>query len=401
MQLGDIASLSLGKMLDARKNRGTSQPYLANVNVRWGAFDLSDLREMRFEEDERERFSVRRGDIVMCEGGEPGRCAIWQSDEPIMFQKALHRIRACDGVDARFLYYSLLDVGGQDKFSVLFTGSTIKHLPKEKLRLLPVAIPAKAVQERIADCLSAYDDLFERNRRRMALLERAARELYQEWFVRLRFPGYEHAHTERGIPVGWREFPLRTITTKIGSGSTPRGGEASYTSEGVALIRSQNVYDYRFDVSGLAHLRQEQADALISASVEPNDTLVNITGASVARCCMVPLSVLPARVNQHVMIVRPNRELVDPHYLQKCLASDRHKRQLLSFAQKGSTREALTKEIMANYSILVPSREVMSVFGARLALFEEQRDALDRQNQHLLTARNLLLPRLMRGEMLT
>jgi type I restriction enzyme S subunit len=279
--------------------------------------------------------------------------------------------------------------------------AAVPGVNRNTLHAIEVLCPDRSIQDAAAELIGAYDDLIDVNRRRMALLERAARELYQEWFGRLRFPGYEHAHTERGIPVGWRELPLRTITTKIGSGSTPRGGEASYTSEGVALIRSQNVHDYRFELSGLAHLRQEQADALISVSVEPNDTLVNITGASVARCCMVPLSVLPARVNQHVMIVRPNRELVDPHYLQQCLASDRHKRQLLSFAQKGSTREALTREMMANYSILVPSREVMSVFGDRLALFEEQRETLDRQNQHLLTARNLLLQRLMRGELLT
>src|SRR5205814_843847 len=102
--------------------------------------------------------------------------------------------------------------------------------------------------------LSAYDDLIENNRRRMVLLGEAARLLYQEWFVRLRFPGREHARFINRIPEGWRRVPLGEITTKIGSGSTPRGGEASYVAEGITLIRSLNVYDDRFDDDGLAFI---------------------------------------------------------------------------------------------------------------------------------------------------
>jgi type I restriction enzyme S subunit len=104
-RLTDVAELSLGKMLDQKKNRGTLRPYLANINVRWGAFDLANLREMRFEPHESERYGVRDGDIVMCEGGEPGRCAIWREQVPdVMIQKALHRIRPKAGLDHRFLF---------------------------------------------------------------------------------------------------------------------------------------------------------------------------------------------------------------------------------------------------------------------------------------------------------
>ena len=106
-RLADIAESSLGKMLDSRKNKGYPRPYLANVNVRWGRFDLDDLREMRFEEHESEKFGLRHGDIVMCEGGEPGRCARWKEQMPGMtIQKALHRIRAHGCMDSQFLYYN-------------------------------------------------------------------------------------------------------------------------------------------------------------------------------------------------------------------------------------------------------------------------------------------------------
>ena len=80
--LGEVADLCLGKMLDQKKNRGEFLPYLANINVRWGEFDLGDLRQMRFEQNERDRYGLKYGDIVMCEGGEPGRCAIWKENMP-------------------------------------------------------------------------------------------------------------------------------------------------------------------------------------------------------------------------------------------------------------------------------------------------------------------------------
>ena len=202
--LSEVADFRLGKMLDGRKNRGEFMSYLANVNVRWGGFDLDNLREMRFEASELERYGLRHGDIVMCEGGEPGRCAIWKDEVPaMMIQKALHRIRAHEGIDPRFLFYSLLKKGRKSEFSGLLTGSTIKHLPREKLAKVSVDVPHLPLQVRIADVLSAYDDLIENNRRRIALLEEAARLLYREWFVHFRFPGHEHVRIVDGVPEGW------------------------------------------------------------------------------------------------------------------------------------------------------------------------------------------------------
>lgn len=207
--LSDVADFTLGKMLDQAKNRGDLLPYLANVNVRWGEFDLTDLREMRFESSEIDRYAVRPGDIVMCEGGEPGRCAIWKGDqEGVMLQKALHRIRARPGLDARFLYYSFLHLGKSGAFAPLFTGATIKHLPREQLAKVVVRYPSEPEQKAIAEALANYDDLIATNQRRIALLEQAARLLYREWFVQLRFPGHESVLLRDGLPEGWRHGTL-------------------------------------------------------------------------------------------------------------------------------------------------------------------------------------------------
>ncbi|MDZ7856829.1 restriction endonuclease subunit S [Sphaerotilus sp.] len=399
-RLGDIADLSLGKMLDEKKNRGDMFPYLANVNVRWGIFELENLREMRFEPKDMERFGVISGDIVMCEGGEPGRCAIWNDAVPgMMLQKALHRIRPKIGFNYQFLFYSFLYLGKTDGFSHLLTGATIKHLPLQSLAKLEVKAPPLAIQERIAESLSSYDDLIENNRRRMTLLEQSARLLYEEWFVRLRFPGHEHTRIVEGVPEGWHKVPLGKIVGKIGSGFTPRGGDAAYLPEGTPLIRSLNVYDDQFQDDGLAFISDEQALSLAGVTVESKDILLNITGASVARCCMAPERYLPARVNQHVMIIRVDREKADPFFVHKAINSDERKRQLLSFAQKGSTREALTKEMVSKFEIVVPPVGLMRQFGGVASQVFQQRETLALQNQKLRAARDLLLPRLMSGEL--
>lgn len=278
-------------------------------------------------------------------------------------------------------------------------GSTMLNLSAGIVAAMPVRYPAINVQQAIAETLSTYDDLIDNNRRRMALLEDSARQLYREWFVRLRFPGHEHTSIVDGVPQGWRKVSLAEITSKIGSGSTPKGGEAAYQPEGVTLIRSMNVYDDLFDDAGLAFLNDGQAAGLANVVVEPNDILLNITGASVARCCMAPERYLPARVNQHVMIIRVDPKKASPFFVHKAINSDECKRLLLSFARKGSTREALTKEEMANFEITIPTSALMEQFGEIAADAYAQREGLAKQNHKLRQARDLLLPRLMNGEL--
>jgi type I restriction enzyme S subunit len=146
-KLSEVADLCLGKMLDNKKNKGNLRPYLANINVRWGSLDLQDLREMRFEDRELERYGLRRGDIVMCEGGEPGRCVLWRDQMPgMMIQKALHRIRPAEGVESEYLYYALFHRGRSGGLEQYFTGATIKHLPGEQLAKVNVAVPGASTQ---------------------------------------------------------------------------------------------------------------------------------------------------------------------------------------------------------------------------------------------------------------
>ncbi len=175
--LRDLADLCLGKMLDKDKNKGELRPYLANVNVRWGRFDLSDLREMRFEDRELERYGLRTGDIVMCEGGEPGRCAIWKNDvEEMYFQKALHRVRVFQGIVPEYLAINLNLDCRNGVLSKYFTGATIKHFTGQSLAKYPIPLPPLAEQHRIVakvDQLMALIDKLEEQQARKAKVAQA------------------------------------------------------------------------------------------------------------------------------------------------------------------------------------------------------------------------------------
>ena len=168
--------------------------------------------------------------------------------------------------------------------------------------------------------------------------------------------------------LGWKHAILREATSKIGSGATPRGGKESYQSEGITLIRSMNVHDGRFEYKDLAHITDTQAAQLDNVIVEENDVFINITGASVARSCIVPSDVLPARVNQHVAIVRCIPNLLHPIFANCMFLNDRFKRKLLDIGESGgATRQAITKQQLETLTVILPPLELQQQFAAFVA----------------------------------
>lgn len=176
----------------------------------------------------------------------------------------------------------------------------------------------------------------------------------------------------------WRQRKLDALTTKIGSGATPRGGEESYKASGVSLIRSLNVYDLGFRRQKLAFLDDDQADSLSNVTVQPNDVLLNITGASVARCCVVPEDILPARVNQHVSIIRPIAGELDAAFLHYLLISKPYKDKLLQTGEEGgSTRQAITKAQIQEFVIGYPNLSEQRQIVATLDRFRAETHRLE------------------------
>ncbi|MCO4164991.1 restriction endonuclease subunit S [Citrobacter youngae] len=155
VRLGTITNTRLGKMLDKAKNKGQLKKYLRNTNVQWDDISLEDINEMRFEEHELEEFQLRDGDLLVCEGGEPGRCAVWNHEGEYYFQKALHRVRTFLNMSPHFFAMTLKIGALNGTLSSLFTGVTIKHLPGDKLQQYVIPLMPLKEQERIL--AGAYD----------------------------------------------------------------------------------------------------------------------------------------------------------------------------------------------------------------------------------------------------
>jgi len=184
----------------------------------------------------------------------------------------------------------------------------------------------------------------------------------------------------------FKKNKLGELCSKIGSGATPRGGDSSYKSHGISLIRSQNVHDFTFSKDGLAFIDEQQANELSNVELKDRDVLLNITGDSVARVCQVPDEILPARVNQHVAILRAYKNELNPEFLKYCLLSRPNKEMLLTLASTGATRKALTKGMIEEFEIEIPDEEgiVTQTHIASILSSLDDKIELNRRTNHTL-----------------
>ena len=226
-----------------------------------------------------------------------------------------------------------------------------KTLNKASLSEIEVNICPIEKQKKIIQVLDKLADIISGREQELKLLDELIKARFVEMF---------------GNPVindkAWVQMSLAEITSKIGSGATPKGGKEAYKEEGITLIRSMNVHNGRFEYKELAHISNEQAVKLDNVVVEKNDILINITGASVARSCLVPSDILPARVNQHVCIIRC-KECVIPGFLNRILVDDNYQKLLWGIAGSGATREAITKQQVENLQIIIPPLKLQNQFA--------------------------------------
>ncbi|MBP7613212.1 MAG: restriction endonuclease subunit S [Paludibacter sp.] len=243
----------------------------------------------------------------------------------------------------RYLFFYLNTNDFQTKLLNTASRSAQDGFSKDDIFDFPILIPPLPEQQRI---VSILDEAFAAIAKAKANAEQNlqnAKELFES---------YLQGVFENG---NWETKTLKELTTKIGSGATPRGGQESYKSEGISLVRSMNVHDWEFKERNLAFIDEKQAKELDGVTLQEQDVLLNITGASVARCCVFPKEYLPARVNQHVSIIRPKKELLDARFLNLLLTSKPYKDQLLFTGEQGATRQAITKAQIESFRISIPS----------------------------------------------
>lgn len=404
VRLGDHVDASLGKMLDAKKNKGVPQRYLGNSNVRWGHFDLNDLAEMRFEPHEEERYSLLPGDLVVCEGGEPGRCAIWTGAAGMKVQKALHRIRPKKSLDNYYLFYWFQLAAKTGLLEPYFTGTTIKHLTGKAVAALEVPLPPIAVQRAMVNVLKQLDDRITLLRETNATLEAIAQALFKSWFVdfdpvRAKMEGrapegmdestaalfpYGFEESELGLlPRGWSVASVYDMS-KVTYGAPFASKLFKSEPPGKPLVRIRDLRDER---PGVYTEEVHPKGYLLS----PGDITVGMDGEFRAYVWGGE----PAWLNQRVCVFHPINGACSA-FVRFSIAP------LLAAVEASETATTvihLGKNDIDRFKAVMPSPEILSAFAEVANPLYERLVANKQQAQTIATLRDTLLPRLISGQL--
>ena len=370
--LPDICGIQYGYAFDSAKfSDSEGIPLIRIRDVVRGYSETYTTEECSAE------YIVNDGDMLIGMDGE-FNIAHWKGGKAYLNQRVCRLIPSGE-VDALYLYYFMPKALKAIEDKTPFV--TVKHLSAKELNKVVVPMPLLDEQKKIASSLQRVDELIALRKEQLVKLD----QLVKSRFIELFGDPVQN-------PMGWKTEILKKTTAKIGSGATPKGGKESYQTEGITLIRSMNVHDGRFEYKDLAHITDEQAKQLENVTVEENDVFINITGASVARSCIVPKHVLPARVNQHVAIIRCITSMLNPVFANQMFLNASFKSQLLDIGESGgATRQAITKQQLESLAIILPPLELQEQFAA----FVKQSDKSKLAIQQSLDKLELLKKSLM------
>ena len=258
-KLGDCCESELGKTLDEGRNTGLYRPYLCALNVLWGKIDISIIKQMRIEDSELERYLVKKGDLLVCEGGEIGRCAIWENDDEIYYQNALHRVRFYKEYDAYFFMYLLCHYNDLKLIEQYGKGLTIKHLNQTAFRNIPVCIPDLFAQRRIAAILASADKVIAATQKTIAKYKQIKQGMIEDLLK---------------PKDGWKKVKLGEVVNVFdGTHQTPY-----YVETGIPFYSVENVTGNDFEHT--KYITEEEHSFLTQKhKIEKGDILMTRIGS--------------------------------------------------------------------------------------------------------------------------
>lgn len=293
-----------------------------------------------------------------------------------------------DQADTRFVKY-LFDGVLKIKYRSFTQGAAQDNLSQEKLLSIKFPVPELRIQQRIADILSTYDNLIENNRRRIALLEQAARMLYREWFVHFRFPGHEHVKIINGLPEGWRRAKIGELFTTY-LGGTPARGNPIFWGGNVPWINSGEINKLRI-VEASEFITEEGLSRSAAKLMPIGTTVLAITGATLGQVSYLEIE---CSANQSVVGVYDEKQRLN-EFTYLFLKENAQRLILLG---SGGAQQHINKEIVNGLDFVEPSEPLIRIFRETAVPIFVQIKNLLFQNVKLSEARDLLLPRLMNGE---
>ena len=456
VQLGDIAEVKLGKMLDKAKHKtGRRLPYLRNVNVRWGTIETADLLEMNFEEEQLDRFGLKANDVLVCEGGEPGRASVWNGHLPdLKFQKALHRVRFKVPFDPRLLVYLLELLAKNGGLERRFTGSTIKHFTREAFVQLPIPFPPEAEQRWI---VAEIEKQFTRLEAGVAALRRVQANLkrYRAAVLKAACEGRlvpteaelakqaerefesgadllasisdtapSEAKPRRAgrlwgaghvpdltdderltVPRGWVWTKVRNVgfdpESAVQVGPMSMKSE-DFTKDGVPVLNVGCVQWDRFEESKLNHLPLVKASDFERYRIKPGDVLFTRSG-TVGRCAVAQPHQDGWLMTFHLLRARVNPRKCLPAYLRTVFEGAPHIRRQTTAASVGSTRAGFNTNLLANLAVPLPplaeQKRIVAEVERRLSVVEELETVVSANVQRATRLRQSILQKAFTGEL--
>lgn len=381
--LVDIAETRLGKMLSAKARGGPNpRPYLRNKNVQWGRFDLSDLLVMDFDDEEFERFRVVPGDLLVCEGGEVGRAAIWRGQiEDVGYQKALHRVRPAPGVSAEYLLYAFRWFADTHAFESFITGSTINHLPQEDIRRLPIPLPPEAEQRRI---VAAIEEQFSR-------IDAAEESLLR---AKKRLSLLRSAALTAAVDGDWPIKRLDEIAHTT-SGGTPSRRRPDYFGGPIPWVKSGELRDGRVRTTEetITQLGLGESSAKI---FERGTLLIALYGATVGKLGILDID---AATNQAVCAIKPD----DPEMVPYLWVVLRQKRAELVAAGQGGAQPNISQAILRRLRIPVPppdeQRSLVEEVERQLSITDAMSAEIERAFRRSAALRRSILEQAFSGKL--
>ena len=355
-KLGEVASSELGKTLNKSKDTGKLYPYICAVNVLWDMIDLTILKHAFFEKEEIDRYSVRKGDLLVCEGGDTGRSAIWEKEEPVLYQNALHRVRFTTEMEARFAMYCLWHLKNNGQIDQKYSkGVTIKHLVKSSLLSIELPVPPLSTQRSIVSELDKINELIRLKKEQLKDYDNLAQSIFYEMF---------------GDPVvnekGWGIKKLGNFC-EIGTGSTPSRKNKEYYEGSISWVKSTEVSNCVID-STEEHI-SEIAIAETNCTIYPKGTiLIAMYGQGKTRGQIAILNI-EATTNQAVAAILPS-ELCDKLFLYHCLHLMYEN--IRSMA-RGGNQANLNLAIVRSINIILPPLPLQQAFAQRIELIKKQK----------------------------
>lgn len=396
--IGDNCQVLSAKRIFAKDYVASGIPFYRSKEIIYKAFNQFEndevfIKEERFNEIKNKFGAPKRGDVLISSVGNRSGISYWVKEEYDFYFKDGNLIwfrNFNDKMSSKYLVYFLNSELGQAKINNMFIGAAQKALTIEGVKRIKLSLPPSKTQKRIADILSAYDDLIENNLKRIKLLEQAAQNIYKEWFVNMRFPGHENTliDQETGLPEGWKEKELSNLVSFLGGFAFK---SKTYVNNGkFRVITIRNVGDKIFNTSVGNFVDEIPPKLKKHCFISEGDILLSLTG-NVGRSCIAFGE--NNLLNQRVAKIKAVNNNWSPYIYW--MFNDRKLFSLMNNLATGSAQQNLSPIKLAKQNIIIPDELIIDLYSEKVNSFFNQIILLNKSIIKLKSARDILLPRLM------